>query len=162
MWKILVLAVVVVGSIQEAVSYRCPVGWERHGASCYLFSKDRLNWKDSVDSCASVGGWLVAIESKSENMFIKTRLYHEFASPYFWLGATDQFRSDKKWYWVQTEQDINSGYKDWYHTEPDNLGKQHCLAMRKDFHYQWSNDYCNQLWGYICERPLLLLTSAPC
>lgn len=44
------------------------------------------------------------------------------ASPYFWLGATDQFRSDKKWYWVQTEQDINSGYKDWYHTEPDNLG----------------------------------------
>lgn len=44
------------------------------------------------------------------------------ASPYFWLGATDQFRSDKKWYWVQTEQNIDSGYKDWYHTEPDNLG----------------------------------------
>lgn len=82
------------------------------------------------------------------------------ASLYFWLGATDQFRSDKKWYWVQTEQNIKTGYSDWYRTEPDNPGKQHCLAMRKDFHYQWSNDYCNQMFGYICERPLLLLTSA--
>lgn len=44
------------------------------------------------------------------------------ASLYFWLGATDQFRSDKKWYWVQTEQNIETGYSDWYRTEPDNPG----------------------------------------
>lgn len=44
------------------------------------------------------------------------------ASLYFWLGATDQFRSDKKWYWVQTEQNIKTGYSDWYRTEPDNPG----------------------------------------
>lgn len=38
------------------------------------------------------------------------------------------------------------------HTIYTLTGKQHCLAMRKDFHYQWSNDYCNQMFGYICER----------
>lgn len=38
------------------------------------------------------------------------------------------------------------------HTIYTLTGKQHCLAMRKDLHYQWSNDYCNQMWGYICER----------
>eukprot|EP00105_Crassostrea_gigas_P027156 XP_011448399.1 PREDICTED: perlucin-like protein [Crassostrea gigas] len=160
MWNSLVLAVVFGVCIQEALSHCCPVGWEQHGVSCYLFSKNKLNWKDSLNSCASVGGWLVAIESSSENVFIKSRLYHEFASPYFWIGATDQFRSHRKWYWVRTEHTIESGYSDWYRTEPDNPGRQHCLAMRKDFHYQWSNDYCNELFGYICERLCFSFTSA--
>lgn len=53
---------------------------------------------------------------------IRGFLFKFSASLYFWLGASDQFRSDKKWYWVQTEQNLNSGYRDWYRTEPDNLG----------------------------------------
>lgn len=40
----------------------------------------------------------------------------------FWLGGTDQFVPDQTWYWVQTEQKINSGYTDWYRTEPDHPG----------------------------------------
>lgn len=40
----------------------------------------------------------------------------------FWLGGTDQFTSDQNWYWVQTEQQINNGYTDWYQTEPDHPG----------------------------------------
>lgn len=40
----------------------------------------------------------------------------------FWLGGTDQFSSEQTWYWVQTEQKINSGYTDWYRTEPDHPG----------------------------------------
>lgn len=40
------------------------------------------------DSCASVGGWLVAIESKSENMFIKSRLNHEFGK--YWFFYTNK------------------------------------------------------------------------
>lgn len=39
-------------------------------------------------------------------------------------------------------------------------GKQHCLAMRKGFHYQWSNDYCNQMFGYICERRMYKFLSS--
>lgn len=50
-------------------------------------------------------------------------------SPYFWLGATDRFHSDKQWYWVHTERHINSGYTDWYHTEPDNLGTYNCFYV---------------------------------
>lgn len=53
---------------------------------------------------------------------IRGFLFKFSASLYFWLGASDQFRSDKKWYWIQTEQNLNSGYRDWYRTEPDNLG----------------------------------------
>lgn len=44
------------------------------------------------------------------------------ASFMFWLGGTDQFTSDQNWYWVQTEQQINNGYTDWYQTEPDHPG----------------------------------------
>lgn len=40
----------------------------------------------------------------------------------FWRGGTDQFTSNQTWYWVQTEQKINSGYTDWYRTEPDHPG----------------------------------------
>lgn len=40
----------------------------------------------------------------------------------WWLGGTDQFTSNQTWYWVQTEQKINSGYTDWYRTEPDHPG----------------------------------------
>lgn len=134
---------------------RCPIGWDHHGNSCYLFSKDTQSWNNSSDSCASVGASLVAIESQTEQTFIQNRLRHEFASFMWWLGGNDQFVStDQTWYWVQTEQKINSGYTDWHRKEPDNPGQQHCLAMRKDFNYQWCDDYCPELHAYICEMTL--------
>ncbi|XP_065921711.1 perlucin-like protein [Magallana gigas] len=133
---------------------RCPIGWDHYGNSCYLFSKDTQPWNSSLDSCASVGASLVAIESQTEETFIQNRLRHEFASFMWWLGGTDQFTSNQTWYWVQTEQKINSGYTDWYRTEPDRPGQQHCLAMRKDLNYQWCDDYCPELHGYICEITL--------
>lgn len=61
-------------------------------------------------------------QSKRRTIKIRGYLLKFSASLYFWLGATDQFRSDKKWYWVQTEQNIKTGYSDWYRTEPDNPG----------------------------------------
>lgn len=61
-------------------------------------------------------------QSKSRTIKIRGYLFKFSASLYFWLGATDQFRSDKKWYWVQTKQNIKTGYSDWYRTEPDNSG----------------------------------------
>lgn len=61
-------------------------------------------------------------QSKRRTIKIRGYLFKFSASLYFWLGATDQFRSDKKWYWVQTEQNIKTGYSDWYRTEPDNPG----------------------------------------
>lgn len=61
-------------------------------------------------------------QSKRRTIKIRRYLFKFSASLYFWLGATDQFRSDKKWYWVQTEQNMKTGYSDWYRTEPDNPG----------------------------------------
>lgn len=61
-------------------------------------------------------------QSKRRRIKIRGYLFQFSASLYFWLGATDQFRSDKKWYWVQTEQNIKTGYSDWYRTEPDSPG----------------------------------------
>ncbi|XP_062620471.1 perlucin-like protein [Saccostrea cucullata] len=149
--KLLVIAIFL--SVYES-SARCPPGWDHHENSCYLFSKDTLSWSEASDTCSSVGDGLVAIESQSEETFLQNRLHHEFASFMFWLGGSDQFQNNSVWYWVATEQKINSGYTDWYRTEPDHPGKQHCLAMRKDLNYQWCDDYCPELHGYICERAM--------
>ncbi|XP_052693863.1 perlucin-like protein [Crassostrea angulata] len=100
----------------------CPFGWDHHGDSCYLFSNDTQSWNSSSDICASFGASLIAIESQTEEKFIQNRLHIDFASFMFWLGGTDQFTSDQNWYWVQTEQQINNGYTDWYQTEPDHPG----------------------------------------
>ncbi|VDI24942.1 C-type lectin domain family 10 member A-like [Mytilus galloprovincialis] len=150
-------SVVVSLSIQALFVFRtsaihCQPGWDHHDSSCYLFSKDTATWESARDICQSVSSSLVAIESQSEEAFIEARLHHEFASFMFWLGGTDQFDNNStEWTWVMTEQKINEGYTDWHPTEPDHPGKQHCLAMRKDFNYKWTDDYCTENHGYICE-----------
>lgn len=89
------------------------------------------------DSCASVGGWLVAIESKSENMFIKSRLNHEFGKYWFFLHQQKiSSISAEHWFlllYIQTRSKnlpylVLSSYK-YKHSS--------FSSLKVDFHFNW-------------------------
>lgn len=89
-------------------------------------------------------------QSKCRTIKIRGYLFKFSASHYFWLGATDQFRSDKKWYWVQTEQNIKTGYSDWYRTEPDNPGTYIFYVFLTRSYNSGTNTFVSRIFTLLC------------
>ena len=77
----------------------------------YLFIGNPDTWHRARDSCASRGGYLVTIESASENGFV-----YQLAGPGSWLGATDEIQ-EGTWVWVTGE---SWDFSDWDADEPNN------------------------------------------
>ena len=47
---------------------QCSDGWESFNGGCYYFPHDPLNWTASRNQCMSVGGHLVIIDRKEEQV----------------------------------------------------------------------------------------------
>uniref|UniRef100_A0A665WWW4 C-type lectin domain-containing protein n=1 Tax=Echeneis naucrates TaxID=173247 RepID=A0A665WWW4_ECHNA len=47
---------------------RCEEGWEHNGGKCYLFSTNGSSWEKSRDECKQLGGDLVKIDSREEQV----------------------------------------------------------------------------------------------
>ena len=55
-------------SVSGSSGGQCSDGWESFSGSCYYFPHDPLNWTASRNQCMSVGGHLVIIDRKEEQV----------------------------------------------------------------------------------------------
>ena len=72
----------------------CPDGWlnARELGGCYLFAPNGpgLNWQQSVDYCASIGGFLTDILNQETETFLESSGFGQ-SNPNvnWWIGGND-------------------------------------------------------------------------
>ncbi|XP_020781631.2 C-type mannose receptor 2-like isoform X2 [Boleophthalmus pectinirostris] len=100
-------------------TYPCDDGWNFNGTKCYYISTNRtkVSWPGARDICQNMGGLLVTIESREEQVF----LYHRLAlvhKDWFWIGLTDS-QTEGIWMWADGSP-LNQKLKFWAPGQPDN------------------------------------------
>ncbi|XP_037651269.1 C-type lectin domain family 4 member E-like [Sebastes umbrosus] len=140
----------------------CEEGWEQHGAKCYHFSSDKSTWEESRSECRGLGGDLVTIESREEQVFLLGRLRDKMDKPEdkFWIGLTDS-EEENKWLWADGSP-LDKSLTFWSFKEPDNWkGKnkkdgEDCVRMgeknRADLRC-WFDKDCRVPHRRICAKP---------
>ena len=138
----------------------CPVGWTRHGKSCFLIINiPTLKWSDARRTCQNLGRDLPTIRTSEENNFIFGLLKKQKAITDWgvWLGFTR--KSDDKFYWIDNTP-LEGHYSPWASGEPDNSNdNEHCGNM---FGGEVSGGKWNDLWCSLKESQLKYAPSTLC
>jgi len=109
----------------------------------YLFIGDPEDWHSAQDICASRGGYLVTMQSLSENGFVR-----RLAETESWLGATDEIE-EGTWVWVTGE---SWDYANWDEGEPNNYyaeGGENGLSFSETD--TWNDLATNGPHPFTCE-----------
>ncbi|KAM4549540.1 C-type lectin domain family 4 member M-like [Fundulus diaphanus] len=102
---LVLIAILVATIIALAVNetcLKCEAGWELHEGTCYNFNSNKSSWNQSRRSCKDLGGDLVKIDSREEQMFLFGRLSNfmeDDLKDKFWIGLTDS-EEEGRWLWV--------------------------------------------------------------
>ncbi|XP_031438566.1 C-type lectin domain family 4 member E-like [Clupea harengus] len=133
---------------------QCSDGWESFSGSCYYFPHDALNWTASRNQCMSVGGHLVIIDRKEEQIYITQKINKSEND--FWIGLTDS-EKEGQWKWVDN---TDLKLKFWHKAQPNNskgFGNhttgEDCGIVRHVTRSErnWFDEYCGSLNNRICE-----------
>ncbi|KAM4725676.1 C-type lectin domain family 4 member E-like [Anableps anableps] len=147
--------------ISDETCLTCEAGWEQQGGNCYYFSTSTSTWTESRRSCVDLGGDLVKIDSREEQVFLQTRLRDVMKNDEdkFWIGLTDS-EEEGTWLWVDGSP-LNESLKFWTNGEPDNRSldgavEADCVRMGKkgdaDALKSWFDASCNYPQKSMCER----------
>ncbi|XP_036000719.1 CD209 antigen-like protein E [Fundulus heteroclitus] len=148
--------------VKNETCLKCEAGWELHGGNCYKFSTRKSSWNESRDSCKDLGGDLVKIDSREEQMFLFGRLSNimEEAEDKFWIGLTDS-EEEGSWLWVDGSP-LKSSWSFWSDNQPDNKSKDapaaeaDCVRMGKKVGAgilkSWFDTSCKYPQKSICEK----------
>ena len=130
---------------KEAVKYN------NHWYKCY---EKAMSWSDADSYCKDLGGHLVTITSKSEQLFVETLIANPKYEAY-WMGATV---NGGVWSWITGEK---FSYSKWYPDEPNGDGYDMCLQMFSTDRYipgTWDDTWNDgdrgggiTVQGFICE-----------
>ncbi|XP_017561530.1 CD209 antigen-like protein C isoform X1 [Pygocentrus nattereri] len=132
----------------------CPEGWTHLDGKCYYFSEDKLDWKNSKDSCASMGSHLTILHThqQHDNLEKIARSIGGF-DYHFWIGLSDS-EEEGVWKWVDNTL-VNKTYWNEWNQEPNNhesggLHGEDCAVL--EYHTKsWHDVPCDFLYKRICE-----------
>ncbi|XP_051966222.1 C-type lectin domain family 10 member A-like isoform X2 [Xyrauchen texanus] len=126
----------------------CKSGWISYLSSCYLFSRDKLNWSMARDYCEQQGALLLKIEEDNEWTFVTNITIPDL----YWVGLTDQ--NTGQWRWADdTPYTMNKDQ--WNPGQPDDW-TGHNLGAGEDcgqFTYtgKLNDNHCSVKMKYICK-----------
>ena len=123
------------------------------GGKIYLHCAEPVTWYAADARCAGLGMRLLRIETLDEN-----ELGRGLATTRIWLGGTDR-DVEGDWHWQDgtpfwtgglTGMPVGGAFTLWDVGEPNDLGGEDCLAMRRDG--QWLDEQCDLADNnFICE-----------
>nr|XP_055054128.1 asialoglycoprotein receptor 1 isoform X2 [Misgurnus anguillicaudatus]XP_055054129.1 asialoglycoprotein receptor 1 isoform X2 [Misgurnus anguillicaudatus] len=128
----------------------CKSGWIPYDSSCYLFSRNALNWTNARDYCKEQGASLLKIDgSDGEWAFVRQLAM----SSYYWIGLTDQTTGQWRW---SDDTPYTMDKKHWDEGQPDDwkehgLGEEgeDCAAIKPN---GLLNDaHCSESVHFICK-----------
>ena len=120
----------------------CSLGWVLSGSSCYRRFNSKKTWDDAKAACFNEGGYLVSIESGSENTVVYD-IEGNNNRENVWIGL------NKKTGNIVWSDGTALTYKNW-HNKLNN--KYDCVRMRKNS--EWDYEDCTDDQYYVCERPV--------
>ncbi|XP_032868181.1 hepatic lectin-like isoform X2 [Amblyraja radiata] len=128
-------------------SPECPRNWRWFNAHCYYFTTKSGSWHFAKGQCVAMDSHLVAINSATEQNFIKT----EGAPERYWIGLSDS-ETEKIWQW-EDGSDYSSTPKFWAAGEPNDAhGREDCAHI--DNRGYWNDISCTTKFRWICEKSL--------
>ncbi|XP_067660645.1 echinoidin-like [Haliotis asinina] len=136
------------------VNGSCPDYWTSYGSSCYTLIKNPSTWAGADDICKDFDAFLVEVDTKEENEFLKSYLKNKSLTVRaVWLGGNDLLSEDH-WMWAHSKEPVT--FTDWAPTQPDNVANtENCLelAIENRFGYKWNDNVCSARQYFICEQP---------
>ncbi|XP_077078999.1 asialoglycoprotein receptor 2-like isoform X2 [Siphateles boraxobius] len=129
--------------------------WIPFNNSCYLFSRDTMNWAQAKVYCEEQGALLLKIEDGSEKEW---QFVTNFAKPQgYWVGLTDQ--NTGEWRWADdTPYAMNKAQ--WRTGQPDDW-TEHGLGEKGEegedcghiaYDGMLNDIHCSSKLKYICEK----------
>uniref|UniRef100_A0A8C5CXL5 B30.2/SPRY domain-containing protein n=1 Tax=Gadus morhua TaxID=8049 RepID=A0A8C5CXL5_GADMO len=116
-------------------------GWMLHDKNLYRVSTTKKGWRASREDCQKRKADLVVINSREELAFV-SRLMDTS-----WIGLSDREKEGTH-KWVDGTPMTSS----WRHVKPrDDGGARDCVVAGED---GWSEEPCNRLHHWICEKVL--------
>ena len=115
--------------------------------SCYFFSKTKRSWTNARDDCIRRGAYLVEVQSKEEDDFLRGIVMAE-GKAYYYMGGNDRVK-EGQWMWQKSGKPFT--YTNWAPEQPDNDdGIEHCLMYWRAI--KWNDAPCDHQQLYICEK----------
>ena len=131
--------------IQCETLFVCDKYWILHAGHCYFECATELKWIDAQSYCRNVGGYLVSIETETENNF----LADTFPSGGYWLGGND-IEQNGVFVWDSGSDFI---FDNWDDGQPsDQLDKVDCMRSRGTGTWKWHDRDCGVPFKSICEK----------
>ena len=116
--------------------------------SCYFFSKTKRTWANARDDCIRRGAYLVEVESKEEDDFLRGIIMPEGHANH-WMGGNDLLR-EGQWVWHQSGKPLT--YTNWSAQQPSNIPSGQDCLMYSTNDAQWNDVPCTHQHLYICEK----------
>ena len=117
------------------------------GDSCYAVATAN-NYENSITACEILGGWLVTIDTATENSLLLDNVFESGKT--YWIGYNDR-QSEGNFEWVH---DTGSTYTNWRSGEPNNSGGEDCAYTSTSFGGEWNDEKCTDSRTPICEQSL--------
>ncbi|XP_070540745.1 polycystin-1-like protein 2 isoform X1 [Ptychodera flava] len=136
----------------------CSPGWRSNGGSCYHFSSHLKTWQDAKDACQLIGGYLVTIETVSEQNFLEEQSMlraESCLSPSncnLWIGLQSANSGHR---WISGNE---AEYTEWAQGQP--LTPPECVSISAA-DGKWYTENCENLAWYSCEMNDTLPTPKP-
>ncbi|XP_055036178.1 C-type lectin domain family 4 member F-like [Misgurnus anguillicaudatus] len=123
--------------------------WVKSKGRFYVFSTDTMDWNSSRERCQALGGDLVIINDKEEEVFLAKHVGD--LNDFYWIGLTDS-QTEGVWLWVDNTPCNNHSWEyppdDWKGQNP--IGED-CVILKKKT--KWGDVSCLRREKRICEIP---------
>ncbi|XP_062576550.1 perlucin-like protein [Saccostrea cucullata] len=128
----------------------CSEGWMQYLDHCYLLRTTPTSWDNAILQCQSLGSYLVEIETKEEDEWIRKIGALEIPSVNgIWTGGT-VFGNEHSFIWNNSKKELN--YTNWEENEPNNYGgNEDCLVIIVP-DGNWYDEICDKQYQFVCEK----------
>ncbi|XP_039517428.1 asialoglycoprotein receptor 2 [Pimephales promelas] len=147
-------------SYKLSFTYLFPPGcfeieWIPFNNSCYLFSRDTMNWTQAKDYCEEQGALLLKTEDGSEKEW---KFLTNFAKPQdYWVGLTDQNTGIWRWAddtpYVMNKAQWRIGQPDeWTEHNLGDKGEEGEDCVQFGFDGFFNDIHCSSKLQFICKK----------
>ena len=133
--------------------------------SCYDLLSETSDIGSAHDTCKALGGYVVEIDTKEEQNFVKDflnraqvpeSLHFSNSDETVWLGASYD-DEDGKFYWKNGGTEVGE-FPGWADGEPSYTGprgrQEDCAELDGNRDWEWNDTVCiTGLHAVLCERP---------
>ena len=116
-----------------------------------MFIHEKESWSNTQAVCAALGGFLVEIISRQENVFIKEMMREHHVLD-VWLGASDSLQ-EGEWFWSSSGSSMDV-FSDWAAGQPEvyTQGHEDCLDFALGTYGHWNDAECAWEIPFICQK----------